>query len=213
MKKRRLSPAGTRVYSFLWWLGVTALCRTLSFRVHDPGGWVHGHHSHDKKIWVCWHGQQMVAFYFFRHRGTGILSSLHRDGDLSSDILRRFNWHIVRGSSTRGGARGLLELLRYLRGGAENRHHPRWTQRTSLSYRAWCALHGGQDRRPNHPLRRGGPAKLECAELGPVPRAVAFCSLRGLLWRCIPRRGSDRHEHPGPSGGSDGSDPSSQPGG
>jgi len=60
-----------------------------------------------------------VAFYFFRGRGTGILSSLSRDGDYSSSILRLFGWHIMRGSSTRGAVRGLLELLHHLRAGGE----------------------------------------------------------------------------------------------
>ena len=108
-----------RVESFLVWLGVTALCRTLRYTVIDPEGWLGGARRLEPKIWACWHGQQLVGFHFFRRRGIAILSSLHRDGDLSSGTLRRFGWHIVRGSSKRGGARGLLLLLRYLRRGGE----------------------------------------------------------------------------------------------
>lgn len=119
MIKNRRTAAKVKALAFLGWLAVAALCRTLRFRVSDPEGWVHGHRRRDPKIWACWHGQQLVAFYFFRRRGTGILSSLSRDGDYSSSILRLFGWHIVRGSSTRGGARGLRELLRHLRAGGE----------------------------------------------------------------------------------------------
>ncbi len=118
IKDRRMA-IKVKTRAFLAWLAIAALCRTLRFRVSDPGGWVRGRHRRDPKIWACWHGQQLVAFYFFRRRGTGILSSLSRDGDYSSSILRLFGWHIVRGSSSRGGARGLLELLRHLRAGGE----------------------------------------------------------------------------------------------
>jgi lysophospholipid acyltransferase (LPLAT)-like uncharacterized protein len=66
----------------------------------------------------CWHGQQFMGFYFFRGLGYYILSSLHRDGDYSSSIMRRFGWQIIRGSSTKGAVRGLIGLLRVLRQGA-----------------------------------------------------------------------------------------------
>ncbi len=65
-----------------------------------------------------WHGQQMMGFYFFRGCGYYILSSLSRDGDYSSSIMRRFGWNIVRGSSSKGAVRGLIELMRVLRKGA-----------------------------------------------------------------------------------------------
>ncbi|NLG83307.1 MAG: lysophospholipid acyltransferase family protein [Firmicutes bacterium] len=108
-----------KLVSFWGWLLVGLLCRSLRYRIHDPEGWLAGPRRTARKIWACWHGQQLIGFYFFRRRGTGILSSLSRDGDYSSSILRRFGWRIFRGSSRRGGARGLLELLRFLRAGGE----------------------------------------------------------------------------------------------
>jgi lysophospholipid acyltransferase (LPLAT)-like uncharacterized protein len=66
----------------------------------------------------CWHGQQLTGFYFFRGCGYYILSSMSRDGDYSSSIMRRFGWRIIRGSNNRGAVRGLIELLRVLRQGA-----------------------------------------------------------------------------------------------
>ncbi len=66
----------------------------------------------------AWHGQQLIAFYFFRGCGHYILSSLSRDGDFSSSIMRKFGWNIIRGSSYRGAVRGLIELVRAVRKGA-----------------------------------------------------------------------------------------------
>lgn len=65
----------------------------------------------------AWHGQQMVGYYFFRGCGYYILSSMHRDGDYSSNIMRRFGWNIIRGSSFKGAVSGLRGLLRVLRQG------------------------------------------------------------------------------------------------
>jgi lysophospholipid acyltransferase (LPLAT)-like uncharacterized protein len=64
-----------------------------------------------------WHGQQLIGFYFFRGYGLYILSSYSRDGDYSSSIMRKFGWQIIRGSSSRGAVRGLIELMRVLRQG------------------------------------------------------------------------------------------------
>lgn len=112
-RRRRLTAFEIKFVSWLGWLGVTLLCSTLRFRVigeenlpKDSGA-----------VILVWHGQQLLGFYFFRRRQYAILSSLSRDGDISSSILRRFKWKIVRGSSTRGGAQGLIELIRYLRQG------------------------------------------------------------------------------------------------
>lgn len=43
---------------------------------------------------------------------------MSRDGDFSSSIMRKFGWKIVRGSSSKGAVRGLIELLKVLRKGA-----------------------------------------------------------------------------------------------
>lgn len=75
-------------------------------------------HGKEGFILNSWHGQQLMGFYFFRGCGYYILSSLSRDGDLSSSIMRKFGWNIIRGSSSKGAVRGLIELLRALRQGA-----------------------------------------------------------------------------------------------
>jgi lysophospholipid acyltransferase (LPLAT)-like uncharacterized protein len=66
----------------------------------------------------AWHGQQLMGFYIFRGCGYYILSSKSRDGEISSSIMRKLGWKIIRGSSTRGGARSLIELMRVIRQGA-----------------------------------------------------------------------------------------------
>lgn len=46
-----------------------------------------------------------------------VLVSHHVDGRFIGDVVRRFEVQVVLGSSSRGGAAGLLSMLRLLRGG------------------------------------------------------------------------------------------------
>jgi len=113
-KKESRRKLKQKIIIFAGWLLVKLLGLSIRFRQvgeEKLGDFPKGY------ILACWHGQQLMGFYYFRGRGYVILSSRHRDADYSSSIMRRFGWRIVRGSSTRGGARSLIKLLRYLRKG------------------------------------------------------------------------------------------------
>lgn len=66
---------------------------------------------------AMWHGRMVVPVHPFRNRGWHVLVSPSEDGDLSEGMLHRFGFKVVRGSSSRGGARALRELLGVLDGG------------------------------------------------------------------------------------------------
>jgi lysophospholipid acyltransferase (LPLAT)-like uncharacterized protein len=66
-------------------------------------------------VLVFFHGTQVPLLAWKRRRATAVLVSLSRDGEVQSRVLARAGMRVVRGSSSRGGARGLLELVRALR--------------------------------------------------------------------------------------------------
>ncbi len=66
-------------------------------------------------VFSCWHGKLWVPSYFLRDLGVYALSSLSRDGSYMAQILRKIGWNTVRGSSSRGASRSLLELYRRLK--------------------------------------------------------------------------------------------------
>lgn len=68
-------------------------------------------------IYVCWHGSQLAPTYVYRDRGIWIMTSLSRDGDIQTQSLNCLGYRTVRGSSSRGGGRALLEMVRRLRQG------------------------------------------------------------------------------------------------
>jgi lysophospholipid acyltransferase (LPLAT)-like uncharacterized protein len=70
-------------------------------------------------VYAIWHGGLLPALW--RHRGESmtLLVSRHRDGGKLAAAVGRWGYRVVRGSSTRGGAGGLLALVRVLQNGGD----------------------------------------------------------------------------------------------
>ena len=68
-------------------------------------------------IYPFWHRCVLPATWLFRNRDIGVLTSLSRDGEYIARVIRRFGFVPVRGSSSRGGPRGLLEMETMLNAG------------------------------------------------------------------------------------------------
>ena len=66
------------------------------------------------------HGKQWPLLAWRRRRPTVVIVSLSRDGDLQSRALSVLGFTVVRGSSSRGGARALAALVRRLRTGGHD---------------------------------------------------------------------------------------------
>lgn len=71
-----------------------------------------------RPIYAFWHGRQLPLFAWGQEPSLAILASLSRDGELQAAILRRLGFLVERGSGGRGGARGLIALVRRVRAGA-----------------------------------------------------------------------------------------------
>jgi lysophospholipid acyltransferase (LPLAT)-like uncharacterized protein len=63
-------------------------------------------------VYTFWHGRLLPLAYMHRGRGIVVLVSRHKDGEIISQIICRLGFGVVRGSSTRGGLRALLEMAR-----------------------------------------------------------------------------------------------------
>ena len=64
-------------------------------------------------IFAFWHSGLLSLTYAHRDRGAGVLVSRHRDGELISRVVQRLGFRTARGSSTRGGAEGLREMIAF----------------------------------------------------------------------------------------------------
>jgi len=72
-------------------------------------------------IMACWHGELlMISYAYTKYRKTPhvkLLISEHFDGNLIAKTLSYFGLDTIRGSSTRGGAKALIESIRSLKKG------------------------------------------------------------------------------------------------
>jgi lysophospholipid acyltransferase (LPLAT)-like uncharacterized protein len=91
---------------------------TLRLRVEtDPSL----HAADGDRPWVMGflHGRQWPLFAWKRRRKIAVLVSHSRDGSLQARALGMQGLVVVRGSSSRGGAKGLVGIVRKLRGGMD----------------------------------------------------------------------------------------------
>ncbi len=67
----------------------------------------------DKKaIYAFWHSAMVPSGYAFKFLGLRVLVSQHRDGEYIAGALNRLGFDTIRGSSTRGGTRALIRLVK-----------------------------------------------------------------------------------------------------
>jgi lysophospholipid acyltransferase (LPLAT)-like uncharacterized protein len=70
-----------------------------------------------RPILCLWHEHLFAGTYFLRNRGIVVITSQSRDGEYIARFLKRFGFGTVRGSSTRGGVKALVEMIRLMRNG------------------------------------------------------------------------------------------------
>jgi lysophospholipid acyltransferase (LPLAT)-like uncharacterized protein len=70
-------------------------------------------------IFACWHGEMLPLLWSHRDEGIALLISASRDGEIIAQIAESLGFRAVRGSSTRGGARALLGIVRELQAGSD----------------------------------------------------------------------------------------------
>ncbi len=63
-------------------------------------------------IYAYWHSFILVPVYTARNLGIKVLISQHRDGEYIAQVIERFGFLTIRGSSTRGGTKALLKLIK-----------------------------------------------------------------------------------------------------
>jgi lysophospholipid acyltransferase (LPLAT)-like uncharacterized protein len=89
----------------LWLIGCT-LRETITFE----DGAIQGLDEIHPGIFPFWHRCVLPAAWLFRHRHLAVMTSQSRDGEYIARVISRFGFVPVRGSSTRGGQRALMEM-------------------------------------------------------------------------------------------------------
>ena len=70
-------------------------------------------------VFVFWHGQLLPLVHYHRNEGIVVLVSDHADGEYITRVILHHGFGAARGSSTRGGVKGLKGVLRAIKAGKD----------------------------------------------------------------------------------------------
>jgi lysophospholipid acyltransferase (LPLAT)-like uncharacterized protein len=113
--KQRLS---IRLADLAFYLLIKVIGKTIRFEVE---GWENFEQiKRDGKIpiYTFWHNRIFLATYFWRNRKIVVMTSQSLDGEYMARAIQRFGYGTSRGSSTRGGIKSLVEMVRLMKDGS-----------------------------------------------------------------------------------------------
>ena len=95
------------------------LARTWRVRVINPEALDTLRTAKRAFIFSLWHGQLLPLLWHHREEGVVLLISEHQDGEMVARAAESLGYALVRGSTTRGGDRALISVIRELQAGRE----------------------------------------------------------------------------------------------
>ena len=104
-------------------------------------------------IYALWHGRILPGILYLRDRGIVVITSENFDGEWIARIIARFGYGTARGSTSRGGARALVQLRRDMRLGhpvAFTVDGPRGPREVAQPGAVWLASATGNPVLPFH---------------------------------------------------------------
>jgi lysophospholipid acyltransferase (LPLAT)-like uncharacterized protein len=132
---------------------LAALGRTLRWRVEGLQYFERvaaaGHHP----IIAFWHGRILPGTIYFQRRGIVVMTSENFDGEWIARIIHRFGYRTARGSTSRGGRKAMLQLVREMargRGTGFTLDGPRGPARVAQPGAVWLAKATGNPVVPIH---------------------------------------------------------------
>jgi lysophospholipid acyltransferase (LPLAT)-like uncharacterized protein len=73
--------------------------------------------QHGRYIHAMFHGSHVPLLCAMRHHDVHVITSYSADGEILTRILKHFGYKAVRGSSTRGGMRAMIDLAKQIKAG------------------------------------------------------------------------------------------------
>ena len=103
-------------------------------------------------IHAFWHGRILPATLYFQHRGIVVITSENYDGEWIARIITKFGYGTARGSTSKGGPKALLQLVRDVKsqGVAFTLDGPRGPAEVAQPGAVWLAKATGNPLLPFH---------------------------------------------------------------
>ena len=132
---------------------INLLGHTLRWRVEGFQHFEGIHAAGQRPVMAFWHGRILSATYYFRRRGIVVITSENFDGEWIARIIERFGYGTARGSTSRGGRRAMLQLVRDMAAGKAagfTLDGPRGPARVAQPGAIWLARTTGHPVMPFH---------------------------------------------------------------
>ena len=132
---------------------INALGQTLRWRVEGLEHYDAIVASGRQPVMAFWHGRILPATYYFRRRGIVVITSENFDGEWIARIIERFGFGTARGSTSRGGLKAMLQLVRDMEKGKPagfTLDGPRGPARVAQPGAIWLARATGNPVLPFH---------------------------------------------------------------
>jgi lysophospholipid acyltransferase (LPLAT)-like uncharacterized protein len=96
---------------------IRAIGSTLRYEVIDGENLAEIEGEGRIPIYTFWHDRIFAGTYFFRDRKIVVMTSESKDGEYIARFITRLGYGAIRGSSTRGGSKALVQMIKAMRGG------------------------------------------------------------------------------------------------
>lgn len=106
-----------RIADLAFFIAISLIGRTIRWEIEGAEHLDSITAAGKQPIYCLWHDRIFAGTYFLRDRGIVVLTSQSKDGEYIARFLRRFGFGAIRGSSSRGGVKALVEMIRVMRRG------------------------------------------------------------------------------------------------
>jgi lysophospholipid acyltransferase (LPLAT)-like uncharacterized protein len=158
---------------------INALGHTLRWRVEGLQHFEAVQASGRQPVMAFWHGRILPATFYFRGRGIVVITSENFDGEWIARIIERFGYGTARGSTTRGGRKAILQLVRDMKAGRAagfTLDGPRGPARVAQPGAVWLASATGNPLLPFH-LEASSHWTLRSWDQTQIPRPFSTVAL------------------------------------
>ncbi len=105
-----------RLAGWVFYILTKAVCSTLRFE-SQGADYKKDSVGYDVPIVCPWHDRMFAGMYYLRYRGLVAMSSISFDAEYTARCIQRLGFGVIKGSSTRGGTRALVEMIRTMKQG------------------------------------------------------------------------------------------------
>ena len=144
-------------------------------------------------IHAFWHGRILPGTVYFRDRGIVVITSQNFDGEWIARIIQRFGYGTARGSSSRGGSKALMQLVRDVktRSAAFTLDGPRGPARVAQPGAVWLSKATGNPVLPFH-LEAASHWSLKSWDRTQIPKPFTTVALVFAEPFVVPRQSDDK---------------------